>query len=76
MVLASFRGFTKRQWVTLFVFAVADFCSAICVSLQAPFYPKEAQDKGATATEYGLVFGIFELMVFIVSPLLGKNLGR
>ncbi len=58
------------------MFAVADFCSAICVSLQAPFYPQEAEKKGATATEYGLVFGVFELTVFIVSPILGKNLSR
>ena len=36
----------------------------------------EAEKKGATATEYGLVFGIFELTVFIVSPILGKNLSR
>ena len=68
--------YTRRQWITIFVFAVADFCSAICVSLQAPFYPQEAEKKGATATEYGLVFGVFELTVFIVSPILGKNLSR
>ena len=33
---------------------------------QAPFYPIEAERKGATATEYGLVFGVFELTVFLV----------
>lgn len=76
MVLESLGNLSRKQWLTLFVFAVADFCSAICVSLQAPFYPHEAERKGATATEYGLVFGIFELTVFIVSPLIGKNLSR
>ena len=70
------RQLSKKQWLTILVFAVADFCSAVCVSLQAPFYPDEATKKGATATEYGLVFGIFELTVFFVSPLLGKNLSR
>ncbi|GLG92742.1 MFS-type transporter SLC18B1, partial [Gryllus bimaculatus] len=53
-----------------------DFCNAICVSLQAPFYPHEAEAKGASASEYGLVFGIFELVVFIVSPLYGQHLNR
>ncbi len=76
----NFRWWTttwsRKQFWTFFVFAIADFSSAICVSLQAPFYPKEAERKGATPAEYGLVFGIFELTVFIVSPLLGKNLGR
>ncbi|KAJ9599074.1 hypothetical protein L9F63_010441, partial [Diploptera punctata] len=72
----SVKDFTKRQWLTLVVFSIADFCNAICVSLQAPFYPKEAELKGATATEYGLVFGIFELVVFIVSPIYGQHLNR
>lgn len=36
----------------------------------------QAELKGATATEYGLVFGIFELVVFIVSPFYGQHLNR
>lgn len=36
----------------------------------------QAELKGATATEYGLVFGIFELVVFIVSPIYGQHLNR
>lgn len=38
-------NFTKRQWLTLVVFSIADFCNAICVSLQAPFYPQEVSIK-------------------------------
>ena len=60
------RSFTGRQAKTLAAFAVAEICQAVCVSLQAPFYPHEAEMKGATATEYGLVFGVFELVVFLV----------
>lgn len=69
-------NFTKRQWLTLIVMALADFCNAICVSLQAPFFPQEAEKKGAVATEYGLVFGVFELIVFLVSPFYGQYLNR
>lgn len=36
----------------------------------------QAEKKGATATEYGLVFGIFELVVFLVSPLYGQYINR
>ncbi|XP_072764178.1 MFS-type transporter SLC18B1 [Anoplolepis gracilipes] len=68
--------FTKRQWLTLIVISIADFANAICVSLQAPFYPQEAEKKGASPSEYGLVFGIFELVVFIVSPFYGQHLNR
>ncbi|KAG4080250.1 hypothetical protein HA402_010742 [Bradysia odoriphaga] len=69
-------NFTRRQWLTLFVIGLADFCNAVCVSLQAPFFPQEAEKKGATATEYGLVFGVFELVVFVISPVYGQYLNR
>lgn len=68
--------FTKRQWCTLIVISIADFCNAICVSLQAPFYPQEAERKGCSASEYGLVFGIFEFVVFLISPIYGQHLNK
>ncbi|KAI5642354.1 major facilitator superfamily domain-containing protein [Phthorimaea operculella] len=68
--------FSRRQWLTIVVISIADFCNAICVALQAPFYPQEAESKGCTATEYGLVFGIFELVVFLISPFYGSHLNR
>ncbi|CAD6236491.1 GSCOCG00008210001-RA-CDS [Cotesia congregata] len=69
-------NFTKRQWLTLIVISIADFANAICVSLQAPFYPREAEKKNASPSEYGLVFGIFELIVFLISPVYGQHLNR
>lgn len=36
----------------------------------------QAEKKGCTATEYGLVFGIFELVVFLVSPIYGAHLNK
>ncbi|GBP93145.1 MFS-type transporter SLC18B1 [Eumeta japonica] len=36
----------------------------------------QAEKKQCTATEYGLVFGIFELVVFLVSPLYGAHLNK
>ncbi|CAG9814561.1 unnamed protein product [Phaedon cochleariae] len=68
--------FSRRQWLTLIVIGIADFCNAICVSLQAPFYPQEAERKHCTATEYGLVFGIFEFVVFLISPIYGQHLNK
>jgi MFS family permease len=40
------------------------------------FVSLQAEKKGAGATEYGLVFGVFELVVFIVSPMYGQFLNR
>lgn len=34
-------NFSKRQWSTLIIIGLADFANAICVSLQAPFFPQE-----------------------------------
>lgn len=68
--------YTRKQWLTLIVFSIAQFCNAVCVSLQAPFYPHEAEMKGATATQYSFVFSVFELTVFIVSPIYGQYLDR
>lgn len=76
MAMLGSLNFTKRQWMTLLIIGLADFCNAICVSLQAPFFPAEAEKKGCTATEYGLVFGVFELIVFVISPVYGQYLNR
>jgi len=69
---SSRKKLTKKQWLTLIAIGSVHFSGAICISLQAPFYPQEAESKGATATEYGLVFGSFEFIAFISSPILGK----
>eukprot|EP00095_Tigriopus_kingsejongensis_P008420 maker-scaffold1403_size43014-snap-gene-0.10 protein:Tk08420 transcript:maker-scaffold1403_size43014-snap-gene-0.10-mRNA-1 annotation:"chromaffin granule amine transporter" len=44
----------------------------LLISLQPPFYPSEASKKGATPAQYGFVFGIANLSLFIFSPIFGK----
>ena len=46
------------------------------VSIKAPFFPREAVSKGLEVWHFGLVFGAFEISVFIVSPIIGANLNR
>ena len=43
---------------------------------QAPFFPREAVSKGLEVWHFGLVFGAFEITVFIVSPIIGSNLNK
>jgi len=45
-------------------------------SIQAPFYPIEADRKGANPAEYGAVFGIIHLAMFLAGPLFGKYMSR
>lgn len=66
----------KEKWMVMVTLTMTHLCNGMVVSLQAPFYPAEAEKKGASGIEYGLVFGIFELTVFIVSPIFGKYLPR
>ncbi|XP_013774744.1 MFS-type transporter SLC18B1-like isoform X2 [Limulus polyphemus] len=63
---------TIRQWQILLLLSVSNLVIAACISLQAPFFPREAEEKGASPTIYGFVFGVYELGVFISSPIYGK----
>ena len=46
----------------------------LCASLQATFYPLEAAKKGSTPAQFGAVFGIIHLSLFVFGPLVGKYL--
>ncbi|CAL4068429.1 unnamed protein product [Meganyctiphanes norvegica] len=64
--------YTARQWLTLVVFVLANISCASVSSLLAPFYPSEAEAKGVPATTYGFIFGVYNLIMFILSPVYGK----
>lgn len=66
------KRYTSTQWITLATLAFGNFCVGAIASLQAPFFPKEAEEKGATPTEYGLIFGAYQLTIFISAPIMGK----
>lgn len=52
--------------------ATAEFMSFCSMSIMAPFYPKEAANKGMTESMAGFVFGYYALVAFISSPIFGK----
>ncbi|TRY80723.1 hypothetical protein TCAL_12990 [Tigriopus californicus] len=49
--------------------SIAYISWGLLLSLQPAFYPIEAESKGATPSQYGLVFGIVSLAAFIFSPI-------
>jgi len=69
-------AFTREQWLTIGTFVIVNFCNALCASMQAPFYPREAAKKGLEVWAFGLVFGVFEITVFVVSPFIGLGINR
>jgi len=68
-------GSSKAYFIrTIIPFLMLQFSVGLCASLQATFYPIEAGLKGATASQFGAVFGIIHLSLFIFGPLVGKYL--
>ncbi|WKY16403.1 hypothetical protein Q1695_001226 [Nippostrongylus brasiliensis] len=69
---SSFAALSSKEWVTIVMLALANLCSTVAFSCIAPFYPDEAKKKGMTESQTGIVFGIFELVMFVTAPLFGK----
>ncbi|VDK73088.1 unnamed protein product [Litomosoides sigmodontis] len=63
---------TTRAWITICMLSVANLGSTSAYSCIAPFYSNEAKIKGLKSFQTGVVFGVFELIMFFVAPLFGK----
>ncbi|CAL4092321.1 unnamed protein product [Meganyctiphanes norvegica] len=64
--------YNQRQWMTLVVLALCNFCSCTYTSLLAPLYPPLATEKGLHPTFFGFVFGAFSFSAMLCSFLCGK----
>jgi len=53
-------------------FALSYVSWGLLLSLLPPFYPTEAEKKGATPSQYGFVFGICNIAAFFFAPIFGK----
>ena len=51
-------------WELIFAFETVYIALGLLLSLQPPFFPSEAEKKGAKPAEYGFVFGIANLSLF------------
>lgn len=66
------KNFDKKQKLTLISLALVDFMSFCSMSIMAPFFPKEATEKGLSDTMTGFVFSFYALIMFLTSPIFGK----
>ena len=48
----------------------------LIISLLPPFYPREAERRGATPAQYGFVFGAANLAAFMAAPIFGRFGGK
>ena len=72
-IMAPGLELSKCHYITLSVNISAVYIAlGLLISLQPPFFPSEAEKMGATPAEYGFVFGIANLSLFIFSPIFGR----
>ncbi|KAL8186536.1 UNVERIFIED_CONTAM: hypothetical protein K2H54_073584 [Gekko kuhli] len=68
------RSLTREKIFVLAATASINFSSMICYSILGPFFPREAEKKGASSTIVGLIFGCFSICNFFSSLIVGKYL--
>ncbi|VDM15869.1 unnamed protein product, partial [Wuchereria bancrofti] len=69
---AKLLSLTAKEWVTICTLSIANLAGTSAYSCIAPFYSYEAKIKGLRSFEIGVVFGVFELIMFFIAPLFGK----
>ncbi|KAK3737259.1 hypothetical protein QZH41_019870 [Actinostola sp. cb2023] len=67
---------STRKKLTVVCLAVVYFATCAAFSVLSPFFPNEAKGKGASGTIVGLIFGVYSLVSFIVSPIFGVMLPK
>lgn len=66
------RHLSRHQRLTLASLALVDFMSFCSMSIMAPFFPREASEKGLSETMCGIVFSFYAIVMFLTSPFFGK----
>lgn len=70
------KKLTKSQVLTFFSLAIATFLDQVSFSVLAPFFPREANEKGVSNLQVGFIFGAYALVNVIFSPIFGKFLPK
>merc|ERR1712240_283756 len=64
----------SRQFLIFVMIMLSSLSSSFTVCLFPPFFPRLAEIKGATATDYGLIIGTNCLVAFLVTPFVGNHI--
>jgi hypothetical protein len=63
---------SRTQLVTVSLITINFFLCSAYYSLFSPFMPGEAIQKGISQTQVGIIFGVYQLVLLILSPIFGK----
>lgn len=58
-----------KKVILVLTLGYVSFTSYSCYSLPAPFLPREAEKKGLTPFEYGIIFASYEVVRLFMSPI-------
>ncbi|XP_068407067.1 MFS-type transporter SLC18B1 isoform X2 [Eschrichtius robustus] len=68
------RRLSREQIFVLISAASINLGSMMCYSILGPFFPEEAEKKGASNTVIGMIFGCYALFDLLASLVFGKYL--
>ncbi|XP_021568304.1 MFS-type transporter SLC18B1 [Carlito syrichta] len=68
------RRLSREQIFVLISAASMNLGSMMCYSILGPFFPKEAEKKGASNTTIGMIFGCYALFHLLTSLVFGNYL--
>ena len=65
-----------KKVILVLTLGYVSFTSYSCYSLPAPFLPREAEKKGLTPFEYGIIFASYEVVRLFMSPICSAIVSR
>uniref|UniRef100_A0A0N4ZAN8 MFS domain-containing protein n=1 Tax=Parastrongyloides trichosuri TaxID=131310 RepID=A0A0N4ZAN8_PARTI len=68
----SFSTFGLKEWIILSVLIIANVVGQMAFTCISPFFANVAIGKGLSLTMAGIVFAIFNLCGFLLSPFVGR----
>jgi hypothetical protein len=72
IILGKQFDVTRKQFTVVSLLSIFYLLSNAYYSLLAPFFPSESLKKGISQTQVGMIFGVYELVVLVLSPIFGK----
>ncbi|XP_015928379.1 MFS-type transporter SLC18B1 isoform X2 [Parasteatoda tepidariorum] len=66
--------FPRDKILVVMCLCLVDFTAYLSMSIIAPFFPREASNKGMREAVSGFVFSIYALLIMLTSPFFGKML--
>uniref|UniRef100_A0A0K0DTY1 MFS domain-containing protein n=1 Tax=Strongyloides stercoralis TaxID=6248 RepID=A0A0K0DTY1_STRER len=75
-ITKGYSDLSKKEWLMFVVLITSNILGPIAFSCIAPFFNDVAMARGMSLSESGIIFGIFHLTGAILSPIIGKLIGK